>query len=230
MDLCKRMIDFNSLDSSWQGIIEPEIQKPYLQDLQRFLDAEIERGEIIYPPHADIFRSFYLTKFSDVKIVIVGQDPYHGKGQAHGLAFSVCEGVKIPPSLQNIFKEISREYNCEIPSSGDLTHWAKQGVLLLNATLTVRANEAGSHQKQGWELFTDEIICALAARSSPIVFMLWGAYAQKKAECIDQAKHLILTAPHPSPLSAHRGFIGCGHFRTANEFLKKNGRGEISWG
>ena len=226
------MIDskiIDQLDVKWSALIKNQSALPYFQKLEKFLDAEIKSGTEIYPPINNIFEALRLINFDAVKIVILGQDPYHGVGQAHGLAFSVANSVPVPPSLKNIYKELSAEYNVPPPASGNLTAWARQGVLLLNATLTVRANQAGSHQNKGWEIFTDEIIKAIAAQSQPIVFMLWGAYAQKKSLLIDTKWHLILTAPHPSPLSAHRGFLGCGHFQKANEFLNKNGRGEIKW-
>jgi uracil-DNA glycosylase len=225
--IVSKIID--GLDGNWSALIETQRTLPYFQKLENFLDSEIKGGAEIYPPSQYIFEALRLTNFDAVKIVILGQDPYHGAGQAHGLAFSVANGVPIPPSLRNIYKELSAEYNVPPPTSGNLTAWARQGILLLNATLTVRASEAGSHQNQGWEIFTDEIIKGLAAQSQPIVFMLWGAYAQKKAALIDDKRHLILTAPHPSPLSAHRGFLGCGHFKKANEFLKENRMSEIKW-
>ena len=224
------MTGFNfTLPPSWYALLGEELQKPYFETLKIFLRDEKKNGAVIFPPENFIFNALNLTPPETVRVVILGQDPYHGTGQAHGLAFSVPDNVPIPPSLKNIYKELSAEYNVPPPVTGNLTHWAQQGVLLLNATLTVRSGEAGSHQNRGWEIFTDEIIKAINAQIQPIVFMLWGAQAQKKASFVNTNRHLVLTAPHPSPLSAHRGFLGCGHFKTANEFLNKNGRGEIKW-
>ena len=213
------------LNSSWLDIIGSEFTTPYMQDLKTFLCQENSTGHIIYPPDNEIFSALNLTPFNQVKIVIIGQDPYHGPDQAHGLAFSVRDGVAIPPSLRNIYKELG----VKTPQNGNLTAWAQQGVLLLNATLTVRQASAGSHQNKGWESFTDAIISALNDRNEHLVFMLWGSYAQKKGSFIDRAKHLVLTAPHPSPLSAHRGFLGCGHFDKANDYLQEHGQAPIAW-
>lgn len=217
------------LSPSWLDKISAEFDKPYMASLKSFLKDEKAKGKNIYPQGDHIFNALNTTPFDDVKVVILGQDPYHGEGQAHGLSFSVPDGVRPPPSLLNIYKEIISEYGGEMPRSGNLTRWAERGVLLLNATLTVEAGLAGSHQNKGWEEFTDRIIQVLAQKNTPIVFMLWGSYAQKKGAFIDRSKHLVLTAPHPSPLSAHRGFLGCGHFKKANEFLVGQGLAPIKW-
>ncbi len=206
-----------------------EFGRPYMLKLKQFLQQEKESGAVVYPRGNEIFNAFNTTAFDKVRVVIIGQDPYHGENQAHGLCFSVRKGVPIPPSLVNIYKEIEAEYDTRMPDHGDLTKWAEQGVLLLNATLTVRAAQAGSHQNKGWEEFTDAVIRALNDRHEHIAFMLWGSYAQKKGECIDRRKHLVLTAPHPSPLSAYRGFFGCGHFKKANDYLVKYGYKPINW-
>ena len=218
-----------TLEKNWQQNIGAEFEKPGMKKLQQFLETENKTGQIIYPPANDIFAALSLTPFDKIKIVILGQDPYHGPGQAHGLAFSVKNGIKLPPSLRNIYKEIEQEYGVTMPKSGNLTSWATQGVLLLNTTLTVREGAAASHQKRGWEEFTDTIIKTVSEKHEHIVFMLWGSHAQKKSEFINSRKHLILAAPHPSPLSAHRGFLGCGHFKKANEYLEKNGKTAINW-
>lgn len=194
-----------------------------------FVSDEIAAGKTVYPSNDNIFRALELTPIEDVKVVILGQDPYHGAGQAHGLSFSVQKGVKIPPSLRNIYKELHDDIGMDIPTHGFLEGWAKQGVLLLNTCLTVEAGQAASHQGKGWEEFTDQVIEQVNALDTPVVFMLWGSHAQKKSSMIDDNKHLVLTAPHPSPLSAHRGFLGCGHFSKANDFLMKSGRGIIEW-
>lgn len=217
------------LDPSWMNIVGKEFDKPYMFQLRQFLLEEKKAGKTVYPPGRLIFNALNATPFEKVRVVIIGQDPYHGPNQAHGLCFSVRDGIDIPPSLVNIYKEISAEYGCPMPRSGDLTRWAEQGVLLLNATLTVVAGLAGSHQNKGWEEFTDSIIRAINEQLSGVVFLLWGSYAQKKGAFIDRNKHLVLTAPHPSPLSAHRGFIGCGHFKQTNEYLKRKGIKEITW-
>lgn len=218
-----------NLDQSWLEVLSCEFDKPYMKALSTFLRKEKASGEKVFPCEDEIFNALNITPLHNVRVVILGQDPYHGVGQAHGLSFSVREGMKIPPSLQNIYKEIARDFNAKPPPHGDLTSWAEHGVLLLNATLTVREGQAGSHQNQGWESFTDAIICAVNALDKPVVFMLWGAYAQKKGVCIDQNRHLVLSAPHPSPLSAHRGFIGCGHFSKANDFLVAHGSAPVKW-
>lgn len=217
------------LSPGWMAAVGREFDQPYMKKLKAFLQQQKDAGRTVYPKGADIFNALNTTPFEDVQVVILGQDPYHGPGQAHGLSFSVPKGVPLPPSLVNIYKEISRSCNIAAPKSGDLTPWAKQGVLLLNATLTVEAARAGSHQKQGWEEFTDAIVRALNDGRENLVFLLWGSYAQKKGAIIDRKKHLVLEAPHPSPLSAHRGFIGCGHFTAANDYLTQHGRKAIDW-
>ncbi|SNS24944.1 Uracil-DNA glycosylase [Belliella buryatensis] len=216
------------IEASWKSVLSEEFGKPYFIKLSEFVRSEYASQQI-FPKGKEIFIAFDHCPFDQVKVVILGQDPYHGPGQAHGLSFSVRPGVPFPPSLLNIFKEINKDLDQPIPSNGDLTRWADQGVLLLNATLTVRAHQAGSHQKQGWETFTDAVIRKLVEKKSNVVFMLWGAYAQKKAAFIDESKHLKLHAPHPSPLSAHRGFLGCGHFSKANTYLEENGLSTIKW-
>ncbi len=217
------------LHPSWQAIIGQEFDKPYMQALRDFLKQEKIAGKTIFPPGALIFNAFNHTPFEKVRVVIIGQDPYHGPNQAHGLSFSVPEGVALPPSLINIFKEIESDLNIKMSGSGDLTPWAEQGVLLLNATLTVEQARAGSHQNRGWELFTDAAIKALNAHRQNLVFVLWGSYAQKKGEAIDATKHLILKSVHPSPLSAHRGFFGNHQFSTINQYLKEHGQIPINW-
>ena len=217
------------LDKSWLDHIGSEFDKPYMHALKQFLQDEKTKGKIIYPKGDDIFNAMNTTPFDKVRVVILGQYTYHGEGQAHGLSFSVRDGVRPPPSLLNIYKEIAAEYGVPIPKSGNLTHWAEQGVLLLNATLTVEHSLAGSHQNKGWENFTDAIIHALNDNHEHIVFMLWGSYAQKKGAFIDRKKHLVLQSVHPSPLSAHRGFLGCGHFKKANEYLEEHGLPAIQW-
>ncbi len=213
---------------SWKTHLDYEFSKTYFMELTAFVKSEYQ-AQTIYPPGKEIFRAFDLINFEAVKVVILGQDPYHGPKQANGLAFSVREGITKPPSLINIFKEIQNESGKPIPESGDLERWAKQGVLLLNATLTVRARQAGSHQKKGWEEFTDAVIKSLSDQREHLVFMLWGAYAQKKGAIIDASKHCVLQSPHPSPFSADRGFFGNNHFKKANEYLKANGMEEIAW-
>jgi uracil-DNA glycosylase len=216
------------IEGGWKNILEEEFSKPYFLDLVDFVKKEYNE-QTVFPKGKEIFNAFEHCHLSKLKVVILGQDPYHGPGQAHGLSFSVREGVPFPPSLLNIFKEINRDLGFSMPANGDLCRWADQGVLLLNATLTVRAHHAGSHQKRGWEEFTDAVIRKIATEKSNIVFMLWGAYAQKKAAFIDENRHLKLYAPHPSPLSAHRGFLGCGHFSKANDYLRESGLEEIKW-
>lgn len=216
------------IENSWKNKLSEEFQKSYFKDLTSFVKEEFQ-SQTIYPKGKEIFQAFESCPWDNVKVVILGQDPYHGPGQAHGLSFSVREGVPFPPSLLNIFKEINKDLGKPIPSHGDLSKWAKQGVLLLNATLTVRAHQAGSHQGKGWEEFTDAVIRQIASRKEHVVFMLWGAYAQKKGAFISSEKHCVLKAPHPSPLSAHRGFLGCGHFSQANAYLKSKGIEEIVW-
>jgi uracil-DNA glycosylase len=216
------------IETGWKNLLNEEFSKTYFATLADFIKSEYQ-NQIVYPKGKEIFNAFDNCRLENLKVVILGQDPYHGPGQAHGLSFSVREGIPFPPSLLNIFKEINRDLGHPMPSNGDLSKWADQGVLLLNATLTVRAHQAGSHQNQGWELFTDAVIRKIADNYENVVFMLWGAYAQKKAAFIDENRHLKLHAPHPSPLSAHRGFLGCGHFSKANEYLKEKGKGEIRW-
>jgi uracil-DNA glycosylase len=217
-----------ALEASWFHQIGGELEKPYMRSLREFLAAEKSR-KIIYPRPSEWFNAFELTPFDGVKAVILGQDPYHGANQAHGLAFSVQRGVAIPPSLLNIYKELKDDLDVNPPNHGNLTAWAKNGVLLLNATLTVEANRAGSHQAKGWEFFTDAAIAALSQTRQNVVFMLWGSHAIKKRALIDSAKHLVLTAPHPSPLSAYRGFFGCKHFSQANKYLADRGIEAIDW-
>lgn len=216
------------IEESWKSVLQPEFDKPYFKSLTDFVRAEYST-RTCYPPASKIFNAFNSCPFSDVRVVIIGQDPYHEPGQAHGLCFSVNDGVQFPPSLQNIFKEISTEFGTPIPNSGNLERWARQGVLLLNATLTVREHQAGSHQGKGWETFTDAVIKKLAAEKSNIVFLLWGSYAISKAKLIDKTKHCVLTSPHPSPLSSYRGFFGNNHFIKANEYLRSIGAQEIQW-
>lgn len=210
-------------------VLGAEFDKPYMQSLRAFLRQEKQAGEVVYPPGGDIFHAFNATPFEQVKVVILGQDPYHGANQAHGLCFSVQSGVRVPPSLVNIYKEIERDLGIPPPPHGTLDHWARQGVLLLNAVLTVRAGQAASHQGQGWEQFTDQAIDHINRERQGVVFMLWGSYAQKKGKLIDRQRHCVLTAPHPSPLSAHRGFFGCGHFSRANQYLLQQGNAPIDW-
>jgi uracil-DNA glycosylase len=216
------------IDESWRKVLQPEFDKPYFELLTDFVRQAYATHQC-FPPAKYIFRAFDLCPFHKVRVVIIGQDPYHDINQAHGLCFSVQEGVPAPPSLVNIYKELNRDLGKPIPASGDLTHWAEQGVLLLNATLTVEAHKAGSHQGKGWEELTDAAIQALNNQRSNIVFMLWGSYAQRKGQFIDRRKHLVLTAVHPSPLSAYRGFIGCGHFSQANNYLVQHGHKPIVW-
>lgn len=216
------------IENSWREVLFDEFQKPYFTALKEFLLQEKEHYTL-YPKGENIFAAFNHTPFEEVKVVILGQDPYHGANQAHGLAFSVNEGVAHPPSLRNIFKELHDDIGCEIPKSGDLTHWAKEGVFLLNAVLSVRASEANSHKGRGWELFTDAVIKELSQRRENLVFILWGAPAALKASLIDEKKHLILKAPHPSPLSSYRGFFGSKPFSKTNEYLTCNGVKPIEW-
>ncbi len=217
------------LETSWKERLGGVFATPELQQLAAFLRAEKAAGKVIYPPGSQIFAALDSTPFDRVKVVILGQDPYHGPGQAHGLCFSVAPGVAVPPSLQNIFKEITRDLDLPRPTHGCLTAWAKQGVLLLNAVLTVERGLAGSHQGKGWEILTDACIEALNREREGLVFLLWGSHAQTKGRLIDSQRHLILKAPHPSPLSAHRGFLGCGHFSRANRYLEQSGRSPIDW-
>lgn len=216
------------IEDSWKQVLQPEFDKPYFDILTSFVRREYATKQC-FPPGNLIFNAFNSCPFDRVRVVIIGQDPYHDVGQAHGLCFSVNEGIDIPPSLENIYKELHRDLGLPIPSSGNLQHWADQGVLLLNATLTVEAHHPGSHQNKGWEELTDAAIQALNMQREHIVYMLWGSYAQRKGQFIDRRKNLVLTAPHPSPLSAYRGFIGCGHFSAANDYLIKHGQSPIVW-
>lgn len=216
------------IEESWKAHLEPEFGKDYFRTLTEFVRHEYSE-QTIYPPGKLIFNAFNLCPFDKVKVVIIGQDPYHGEGQAHGLCFSVNDGVPFPPSLVNIFKEIKNDTGADAPTTGNLTRWAEQGVLLLNATLTVRAHQAGSHQKRGWEVFTDAAIRVLAEQKERLVFILWGAYAQRKGEFIDRNKHLVLASAHPSPLSAYNGFYGNKHFSKTNDYLRAQGKEEIKW-
>lgn len=213
---------------SWKSRLSDEFAKPYFIQLTDFVRSEY-RSASVYPPGREIFNAFNACTFDDVKVVIIGQDPYHGQGQANGLCFSVRDGVRMPPSLINIFKEIHQDLGKPIPATGNLERWAHQGVLLLNATLTVRAASPGSHQNKGWETFTDVVIKKISDEKEHVVFLLWGAYAQKKGEVIDRNKHLVLMSAHPSPFSADRGFFGCRHFSKANDYLRSKGLQEIEW-
>lgn len=217
------------LHQSWLTQLEDEFKKPYMQQLKQFLIEQKEQKKIIYPKGSLIFNALNSTHFNQIKVVILGQDPYHGQGQAHGLCFSVPEHIAPPPSLLNIYREIADDLNTHNHNNGNLTHWAKQGVLLLNSVLTVEQGKATSHQGQGWEQFTDAIVQAINKKLENIVFMLWGAYAQRKGELLDKNKHLILKAPHPSPLSAHRGFFGCRHFSRCNQYLQQQQKEPINW-
>lgn len=217
------------IESSWKEVLKEEFEKEYFRQLTEFVRNEYSGNTPIYPPARLIFNAFDHCPFDKVKVVILGQDPYHGAGQANGLCFSVNKGIQFPPSLMNIFKEIANDTGAPLPQDGDLTRWSDQGVLLLNATLTVRAAQAGSHQRRGWEEFTDAAIRQLASLRENIVFILWGSYAQKKGSFIDRGKHLVLTSPHPSPLSAYQGFFGNHHFSRANQYLKEHGKAPIIW-
>ena len=215
---------------TWRQALGAEKSQPYFQNILARVQAERDAGLTIFPPAADVFNAFKLTEFADVRVVILGQDPYHNVGQAHGLAFSVREGVQIPPSLVNIYKELADDIaGFHTPKHGCLNHWAQQGVLLLNTVLTVRAHQAHSHAQFGWETFTDRVISQINAQRQNVVFMRWGSHAQKKGAMIDRTKHLVLTAPHPSPLSAYRGFFGCKHFSQANDYLKQFNYQPIDW-
>ena len=223
------MAKAGELHPSWQQVLGEELQQPYMQELRNFLRAEKQAGKEIYPPSPLIFNAFNHTPFDQVRVVIIGQDPYHGPGQAMGLSFSVPQGVKVPPSLVNIYKELGTDLGLQMSGSGDLTPWADRGVLLLNATLTVEAGKAGSHQKKGWEQFTDAAIQALNEQREGLVFVLWGSYAQKKGRVIDSERHLVLKSAHPSPLSAYRGFFGSRQFSQINQYLSANGQAAIEW-
>jgi uracil-DNA glycosylase len=214
---------------TWAEVLTQDKQEPYFKEVLAFVERERTAGKVVYPPNAQVFNALALTPFQDVKVVILGQDPYHGPNQAHGLCFSVKPPTPPPPSLVNIFLELKNDLGMERPNHGNLESWAKQGVLLLNSVLTVEEGKPGSHANQGWERFTSAVIQHLNDEREHLVFLLWGAYAQKKAEFVDRRKHLVLMAPHPSPLSAHRGFLGCGHFSKANEYLKQHGLAPITW-
>jgi len=217
------------LEASWLAALSAEFEQPYMRELRQFLAHQKRQGKQIYPPGSQFFHAFDRTPLNQVKVVILGQDPYHGPGQAHGLCFSVPPGVRCPPSLVNIFKELQRDLGIAPPEQGHLTHWADQGVLLLNSVLSVEAGQAASHRGRGWEQFTDAAVAAVNQSCEHVVFMLWGSYAQAKGSHIDSRRHLVLKAPHPSPLSAHRGFLGCGHFSAANRYLIEHGRGGVQW-
>ena len=216
------------IEQSWKKLLKDEFEKEYFKNLTDFVKQEY-KTRTIYPPGKDIFKAFDLCPVDKTKVIIIGQDPYHGKGQAHGLCFSVKDGVKIPPSLRNIYKELNDDIGKKIPETGNIEHWARQGVLMLNATLTVRAGNAGSHQGKGWETFTDAVIKKISTEKENLVFLLWGAYAQKKGQIINSEKHYILKSAHPSPFSAYNGFFGNKHFSKTNEFLKSKGLTEIEW-
>jgi len=217
-----------AISNDWLPVLAPEFRKPYYKDLFQFVQTEYQTRQI-FPPAQDLFNALHLTPLGKVKVVILGQDPYHGDGQAHGLCFSVRPDVDIPPSLINIYRELHDDLGCRMPDNGCLTKWADQGVLLLNTVLTVRAHQAGSHRGHGWEQFTDAIIRAVNSQNRPVVYMLWGAPAQAKRQMLDNPRHLVLTAPHPSPLSAYRGFFGCRHFSQCNAFLEEHGEKPIDW-
>ncbi|MEP4888559.1 MAG: uracil-DNA glycosylase [Aliiglaciecola sp.] len=215
---------------TWKKIIEAEKKQPYFQQIEQFIADERGAGKVIYPPTESVFNAFKMTLFADVKVVILGQDPYHGPDQAHGLSFSVESAVKIPPSLRNIYKELAQDIpGFVIPSHGNLQQWAEQGVLLLNSVLTVEQGKANSHAKIGWEIFTDKVISELSQHRDGLVFLLWGSHSQKKGQLVDHSRHYVLKAPHPSPLSAHRGFLGCKHFSQANQLLTEQGQSPINW-
>lgn len=219
-----------AIAESWKPVLQQEFDKPYFEALIDFLKQEKAAGKTIFPPGPQIFAAFDYTAFNDVRVVIIGQAPYHGQGQAHGLCFSVNKGIAVPPSLQNIYKEIKTDIEgFETPNHGDLSHWAKQGVLMLNATLTVEKDKAGSHQGKGWEAFTDAVIKVVSTQKENVVFILWGKFAQSKARLIDETKHLILMAAHPSPFSAYNGFFGCKHFSKTNHYLKQHQSQIINW-
>lgn len=222
------MTEMSMITNDWLPALEPEFGKPYYKDLYRFVLQEYRTAQV-FPPAEDVFNAFHLTPLGQVKVVIIGQDPYHNVGQAHGLCFSVKPEVEIPPSLVNIYKELEDDLGCTIPNNGYLVKWAKQGVLMLNTVLTVRAHQANSHRGKGWEQFTDAAIRALNEQDRPIVFLLWGGPAGQKASMLNNPKHLVLKAPHPSPLSAYRGFFGCRHFSKTNAFLEANGIQPIDW-
>ncbi|MFT4519006.1 MAG: uracil-DNA glycosylase [Halioglobus sp.] len=217
------------LEPSWLQPLAEEFEKPYMQELKQFLHAQKQAGKHIFPKGREFFTAFKHTPLDNVKVVILGQDPYHGEGQAHGLCFSVPPGIAVPPSLKNIYKEINAELDLPIPSHGSLISWADQGVLLLNSVLSVERAQAASHRDKGWEVFTDRVIEVINQQREGVVFLLWGSYAQRKGAIIDGVRHCILKAPHPSPLSAHRGFVGCGHFTATNDYLQGRGESVIDW-
>jgi len=226
------MANGDAVPESWRPVLDPVLASPGARQLGGFLKAEEAAGKAIYPPRGTRLAALDLTPLEAVKVVVLGQDPYHGPGQAHGLSFSVQDRVKVPPSLANIYKELASDLGLAIPRNGNLSHWARQGVLLLNAALTVEDGQPASHQGRGWEAITDAVVAAVAAKAEPCVFLLWGSHAQRKAQSVPglmQSHHLVLTAPHPSPLSAHRGFLGCRHFSQANAFLEAKGRGGVDW-
>ena len=216
------------METSWRPILIEETRKPYFKTLRQFVADERKRHPV-FPPEDDVFAALHLTPYEKVSVLILGQDPYHDDGQAHGLCFSVRPGVAMPPSLLNIFKELEADLGCKMPNNGCLTHWAEQGVLLLNAVLTVQAHQANSHKDKGWETFTDAVISAVNAKPDPVVFVLWGAYARKKIALIDRSRHIVIESPHPSPLSAHRGFFGSRPFSKINAALRSLGKPEIDW-
>ncbi len=232
-DAWMRLVCFSNMDvkieNSWKSVLRDEFDKDYFVRLTEFVREEYRTAEAVFPPGNKIFAAFDATPFDEVKVVILGQDPYHNYGQANGLCFSVGDSVQMPPSLVNIFKEVNSDTGAPIPTSGDLTRWARQGVLLLNATLTVRAHQAASHQGRGWEQFTDAAVAALSARRENLVFLLWGNYAKRKGAVIDRSKHLVLESAHPSPLSAYHGFFGNHHFSRANAYLVEHGKAPVVW-
>ena len=232
-DALMRLVCFSNMDvkieNSWKSVLRDEFDKDYFVRLTEFVRDEYRTAEAVFPPGNKIFAAFDATPFDEVKVVILGQDPYHNYGQANGLCFSVGDSVQMPPSLVNIFKEVNSDTGAPIPMSGDLTRWARQGVLLLNATLTVRAHQAASHQGRGWEQFTDAAVAALSARRENLVFLLWGNYAKRKGAVIDRSKHLVLESAHPSPLSAYHGFFGNHHFSRANAYLVEHGKAPVVW-
>lgn len=216
-------------DDTWANFMKKEFEADYFSQISNFINTEKNKGKTIFPPRELIFNAFNITAFNNLKVVILGQDPYHNTGQAHGLSFSVPKNIKTPPSLQNIYKEINNDLGCNIPQHGCLLKWAEQGVLLLNAVLTVNAHEPASHKNAGWEIFTNNVIKHLSEQKTNIVFMLWGSFAQQKENLIDNSKHLVLKAAHPSPFSAHKGFLGCKHFSKTNTYLKQKGQNPIDW-
>jgi uracil-DNA glycosylase len=228
MQKLQESIDPN-IEISWKSRLKKEFEAEYFLELKKFLITELTSGKKVFPPGNQIFNAFNWTPFDKVKVVIIGQDPYHGAGQANGICFSVADNVSIPPSLKNVFKELSDDLGYPVPQTGNLEKWARQGVLLLNASLTVRENEAGSHQNRGWEQFTNAVIRLLSEEKSGLVFLLWGKFAQQKADIIDTGKHFLLKAAHPSPFSAYNGFIGCKHFSKTNEILMNSGKTPIDW-